>query len=175
MRRSRVARDLAFGVMMAGAFHLVCAAPWAVAAGRAGTRENSPATSQARKGIDAANARYLEAARKGDAARIAALFNEEGALLQVSGKIIRGRQSIRKFLKAQFEELGILTDGSFAIRDVFVLGSMAYETGTYKLTYEHESEPGPTLEGTYVREWKRQPTGVWKIYRDLTMPKEPRS
>ena len=129
-------------------------------------------TLQVRRAIESLNARYLDYAKQGSAAGLASLYNEEGTLLQVSGKIIRGRKAIGRFMEAQFKELGTLIQGTLATRDVFVLGGIAYETGSYRLTYGREGQPGPTLEGSYVHVWKLQPTGAWKIYRDVNQPKE---
>ncbi len=126
----------------------------------------------AREAIEARYGRYLESAKREDAAGLASLYTLDGTLLQVTGKIIRGRADIRQYMENRFENLGVLMDGSIQVRDVFVLGGVVYETGTDTLTFGRDGQAGPTLAGQHVRVWKRARDGSWQIFRDLEVPKD---
>ena len=126
----------------------------------------------AREAIEARYGRYLESAKREDAAGLSSLYTFDGALLQVTGKIIRGRADIRQYLENRFDNLGVLMDGSIRVRDVFVLGGVVYETGTDTLTFGRDGQAGPTLAGQHVRVWKRARDGSWQIFRDLEVPKD---
>src|SRR5207247_10782340 len=105
----------------------------------------------AREAIEARYRRYLESAKREDAAGLASLYTLDGTLLQVTGKIIRGRADIRQYRENRFENLGVLMDGSIRVRDVFVLGAVVYATGTDTRTFGRGGQARPTLAGRHVR------------------------
>ena len=138
----------------------------------AALRDGKQAARVAREAIEARYGRYLESAKREDAAGLASLYTLDGTLLQVTGKIIRGRADIRQYLENRFDNLGVLMDGSIRVRDVFVLGAVVYETGTDTLTFGRDGQAGPTLAGQHVRVWRRARDGTWQIFRDVEVPKD---
>ncbi len=132
----------------------------------------SPRVAAVRAAIERSNAAAIEALTKGDGKLYASRFVPEGELLQVSGRVIRGRPDIEQWFSNQITELGTLHAGEIKTRDVFVLGSIAYETGRHKLTFEQRGVPSATLEGRYVAVWRRDSKGGWKVLRSIEVPRD---
>ncbi len=132
----------------------------------------APRVAAVRAAIERSNATALEALKKGDAKAYAARFEPQGELLQVSGKIVRGRAAIEQWFANQVTELGRVREGEIRTRDVFVLGSIAYETGRHALTFEQRGVPSATLEGRYVAVWRRSPKRGWQVLRSIEVPKD---
>src|SRR5688500_9567700 len=125
----------------------------------------------ARSDVAAALQRYQAAARKVDAAAMAASFTENGVLFEPGIRPIVTRDSIRAFL-GSFP--GVKVHTATATADTIdVFGGRAYLWGSY---FEHLSFPGqPTSEqhGKFVIEWARQPDGAWLIARFYRIPLPP--
>ncbi len=120
----------------------------------------------ARRAIDAGNDGYIAAWKARDAAAFAALFAPDGALLQTSGRMIRGREAIRERMAAVMQKVGMV-EGTIMTRDVFLFGDTAYETGKWRFTMVGEDGKAEPDSGHYVEVWRRQPGGEWKMWRDI--------
>lgn len=168
--RTALARVLGLHVLLLLAFFClgVAHAEPPVASGS----KRSPRVAALRAAIEHSNQVALEALRKGDGKLFASRFVPEGELLQVSGRVIRGRADIQQWFSNQVTELGALHEGEIKTRDVFPLGSIAYETGRHKLTFEQRGVPSATLEGRYVAVWRRARDGSWKVLRWIEVPRD---
>jgi uncharacterized protein (TIGR02246 family) len=125
-----------------------------------------------RKAVDAGNAGFLAAWKAGDAKAFAALFDEEGALLETGGTVVHGRDAIRRAMAETFEKIR-MTEGTITTTDVFVMGDLAYETGRYRFAMKAPDKGPRTVSGRYVELWKRQADGSWRMYRDIGLPDSP--
>lgn len=121
-----------------------------------------PANADAtRAGIEAANAQFMAAVAKGDAAGLAALYASDGHVMPPGGEAVVGREAIQKYWQ------GALSSGvaAIALRTVEILGqgSTVSEVGTYEL----RDKAGKSLDrGKYIVVW-RQEGGHWRLLRDM--------
>ena len=134
----------------------------------------SPSDSAAvRAAIDQGNAAFVRAWQTGDADLFASLFAPDGALLRPGGGLTVGRDKIRARMRDVFSNVR-MTEGTITTADVFVIGDMAYETGSWNFTIgpigSTTSEPD---SGHYVEIWKRDRTGAWMMWRDIGVPRMP--
>jgi uncharacterized protein (TIGR02246 family) len=89
---------------------------------------------EARKAIDVGNAQYIKCHGQGDAAGVAALFEENGARLEQKGRIIRGRKAIQADVEKFLKEVEPVTVTVETV-DFWVIDDRAYETGKYTYTF----------------------------------------
>lgn len=94
--------------------------------------------------VDDVHQRYEQATVAGDAAGIAALFAEDGALLPLTGGNFAGHDAI-------LAAAGALRPGALDIvsTDVDMIGDFAFDTGTFAITLPAEAG-GQTIMGEYV-------------------------
>ncbi len=169
MRRSSILAALALGAAFAAVSTPAAQAEPPVVSGA----RKDPRVATIRAAIERSNAVAIEALKMGDAKLYGARFVPAGELLQVSGRVIRGRADIEQWFSNQVTELGTLHEGEIVTRDVFPLGAtLAYETGRHKLTFAQRGVPSATLEGRYVAVWKRGPDGRWKVLRAIEVPRD---
>lgn len=121
---------------------------------------------QIRQVIEQNNARLIESFIAGDAAAAAAMFDDDAVLLLPGVPMITGRAAIEQALAGAFQVVKYRSVAA-NIHDVEFFGDYALETGTSQFTYE---VGGQTIvdQGKYVVGWKRQPSGEWKIHRDVS-------
>ncbi len=129
------------------------------AAHKAGTVE------EARKAIEATNAKYGDAVKKGDAAAIVALYTKDAIVLPDDGEMIQSSPAkIEEFWKASFRA-GVKA-AKLETLDVERAGDVAVETGRFAMTIQPEGKEATTAKGKYVVVWKHD-GGSWKLHRDI--------
>ena len=104
---------------VAGFFSCLCLAPAAFADG-------------VRTAIEAANARFVATAAKGDGAGLAALYSKEGQVMPAGSDPIQGTDAIQKFWQGALDS-GI-TGVTLKTIDVYGNGPTATEVGQYELS-----------------------------------------
>jgi uncharacterized protein (TIGR02246 family) len=119
-----------------------------------------------RQVIEQNNARLIETFVAGDAGAAAALFDDDAVLMLPGIPQIAGRGAIEQALAGAFAAVKyhrIVAN----VQEVQYFGDYALEMGTSEFTYE---VGGRTFvdQGKYVVGWKRQPSGEWKIHRDVS-------
>ena len=120
-----------------------------------------------RTAIEAANAEFGAAYRRGDARAVAAMYTEGGQLYPPNQRVVAGRAAIEEFWKAAMdsEVKGV----ELKTAEVESLGDWAVEAGTYTLY----GKDGTALDrGKYLVIWKRA-GGRWKLHRDCWNSNEP--
>jgi uncharacterized protein (TIGR02246 family) len=123
--------------------------------------------SDARNAIEAANAQFAAACRRGDARALAELYTEEGQLYPPNENIVRGRAAIETFWKAALDAGA--KDIELKTVEVEDHGDLAVEAGAYTMYGKDRA----TLErGKYLVVWKRV-GGKWKLHRDCWNLNEP--
>jgi uncharacterized protein (TIGR02246 family) len=114
-----------------------------------------------RAAIEAANQQAMEAFGRQDAAALANVYAEQGALLPPNAERVRGRHAIQQVWQGAF------TAGLVGCRietfEVESAGDVAIEEGRYTL---YASDNQVADEGKYIQIWKRE-AGQWKSYRDI--------
>ena len=99
---------------------------------------------------------YERAWRAGDAAALAALFAEDGFVLQSNRPPVRGRAAIQAAYAGQGSGPLRLRALAFASED-----TIAYIVGGYG----YGDQPGDT--GKFTLTLRREPGGPWRIYSDM--------
>jgi ketosteroid isomerase-like protein len=118
--------------------------------------------SNAREAIAEGYKAFEQAFYRGDADTISRMYTEDAELLISEAPIISGREAIADVWKT------IVGSGGNTVRvdtgEVQEGGHWAFEVGAFTTC----APDGNVLNaGKYIVIWKRQPTGGWKIHRDI--------
>lgn len=100
---------------------------------------------------------------------IAAMYTEDGELLEAGMAPLVGPKAIREFL-AQFDGKVVVDSASTASDEVEVFGSTAYQWGSFSQVARVQNQPPAKFGGRYVARWRRTPEGQWKLTRLLMQP-----
>jgi uncharacterized protein (TIGR02246 family) len=119
-----------------------------------------------REAIDSANARFIDASKRGDTTAVAANYADDAIVMMPNMTSWRGRDAVRRGM-ADFVTRVTVKDFSLKTEDVAVTGDVAVETGTFDMTVQAKDGKEIKDKGKYVTVWKRQPGGSWKIVRDI--------
>jgi uncharacterized protein (TIGR02246 family) len=118
--------------------------------------------------IESAIDEVIEAAREGDADRLAACYAEEATILPPGSPPVSGSTAIRAFwqgfIDAGAEAPELLTTS------VASSGDLAYEIGTWKAVVPLPTGGVGPASGNYLVVWKRQEDGSIKIVADMFAP-----
>jgi len=157
-----VMRVMRFALLIAVMFGTaVACSPAASSSGAS----SDPATVKA--AIEATNARFLEAFKRGDKAGMLASYTDDAVLMMPNEPAWRGRSGIEKGLDGFLGQVS-LKDGGTTTGDVMVSGDMAVETGTFTWTLQSKTGGADIKDqGKYLTVWKRQADGSWKAVRDI--------
>lgn len=133
-----------------------------VADGNRVAQADSAADEQA---IRSTNERWLQLIRAKDAAAIAQLYAEDGAVMPANEKAALGRESIEQWWNSSMQMPGY--DLTFETDQLLVsqAGDMALDRGTYRFA---ATPPGGAIDdsGKYVVVW-RKVDGEWKVAADI--------
>lgn len=111
------------------------------------------------------NRRFEEAARRGDAEGMAAVYTVEGSALPPDGPIVTGREALMGMWGSVLDGMG-LTDVKLETLDLEVMDDTACEVGRATL---HLSPPDGEASSTTVKFvvfWRKE-DGVWRWHRDI--------
>jgi uncharacterized protein (TIGR02246 family) len=115
--------------------------------------------------IRALDEEWVAAVARKDAAASAAFYAEDGAILPPNGPLAKGREAIAAVWQGLFGLANF--DLTFAPTEVHVSSAadLAYEIGTYALSFS--GDHGPVNDrGKYVVVWKKD-DGAWKVVADI--------
>lgn len=115
--------------------------------------------------IRAQVARWLDLVKSKDAAAIAQMYTEDGALMPPNAPIAKGRAAIQQAWAGMMGAPGF--ELTFAPETIFLSGSgdMAMDRGTYRMTMAPAGK-AQTDTGKYVVVW-RKVGGEWKAAADI--------
>jgi ketosteroid isomerase-like protein len=120
----------------------------------------------ARKGIEAGNQAWITGMKEARAAIIAATYADDAVDCPATGECINGRMAIEQHLKERSAKLGRAVAASVTSVGSVQQGGFIYEWGHAEATFGD----GQKLGGNYLTVWQKQPTGEWKILRNLAIP-----
>jgi uncharacterized protein (TIGR02246 family) len=120
---------------------------------------------QVRLAIEAANVRFGEAARSGDAAALAMLYTEDARILPPNSEMIQGREGIEAFWGGGFQ-MGI-KDIALTTVDVMGMGDMVCEIGKAAISIQPEGMDAIDDIAKYLVVWKKDVDGTWKLHVDI--------
>jgi len=125
-----------------------------------------PEVAAATKAIEAADAAFLAAMKKGDAAAATASYASDAIVMMPGEPAWKGHAAILKGMQAF---LGTMTipQAVTHTEDVMVRGDLAIETGSFEWTLQPKAGAAVKDKGKYLTVWKRQADGGWKIVRDI--------
>jgi uncharacterized protein (TIGR02246 family) len=108
---------------------------------------------------------FEEAYHRGDAETISRMYTDDAEFFIPEASVIRGRQAIAQAWRQILGPGG--NDVRVDVGEVQECGDWAYEVGRFTA----RAPDGRLLgAGKYIVIWKRQPTGEWKIHRDIFNP-----
>ncbi|HEX4970023.1 MAG TPA: DUF4440 domain-containing protein [Steroidobacteraceae bacterium] len=122
--------------------------------------------SEARSGIDTTRNAYVEAWRSGSVDEIAELYTENAFVLYPNQPAISGRTAIVDYFKGFFGEFP-KNEFELASSEIVVMGSWAFDRGTYR--WKGTPRKGPAVEdnGKYLVVLLRGDDGKWRVARDM--------
>ena len=116
----------------------------------------------------AADAAWLEAYQAKDAARAAAFYDNDGAMLAPNRPLLTGRKAIAEFIGRSFElkEYHIHWHANQA--EAARSGELGYTSGVHEMSFRKPSGKLFFDKGKYLMIWKRQADGTWKVLFDMS-------
>lgn len=131
-----------------------------------------------RSAVESGNARYAKAMAAGDGEALAAVFAEDGGVIDPDFGNTIGASALRRLA-------GILgRDGAhvtFVIETNWVKPeseTVGWASGSWHLsvmaTEGRDVGRRTESEGTFVQLWRRDPDETWRLYRDVTLRAEAR-
>lgn len=115
---------------------------------------------------------YVQAVQAGDAARVAALYTEEGLDMPPHAAAVQGRAAI----EARYAALPRVSTFTLTSATVEGVGDLAYDRGTWAATMVVEGTDEPYRDvGKYLAVCRRQADGTWLMQAaiwnsDLPLP-----
>lgn len=147
---------------------LVLAFPSSAETMRAVSPDPVTLIASARNAIEAANAGWVPAMKRGDAAAVAADYADDGILLTSNGAAFRGRTAIAARYQTALAQMGRVVGGGLVQEGVTVSGGMIYEWGHGWLAFQKDGKRKQS-SGAYFTVWRRDPDGSWRILRNLVL------
>jgi uncharacterized protein (TIGR02246 family) len=148
----------------------------ALAAAPAGWAQGAPPRhlpgipAAARRTIDAANADWLRAMKRGDAAATAEPYADDAVFVTSSGESVRGRAAIEQMMRGRFTTGGRAIDGKIVQDGIAAVGTQIYEWGHVSLKLARENAAPTAFKGRYLTVWAADSAGRWRIVRNLSLP-----
>jgi uncharacterized protein (TIGR02246 family) len=125
-------------------------------------RSDTAADEQTIRGLDQ---KWLGAVQAGDAAASAGFYAPDGSLLPAGGPIAQGTAAITAVWQGIFGMKNAKLTFTPTQVTVASAGDMAYEIGTYELSFDSDTGPAKDV-GKYVVVWKKI-GGDWKVATDI--------
>jgi uncharacterized protein (TIGR02246 family) len=125
--------------------------------------------SDIQRAVTSANAQFVAAFKRGDAAGIASLYTPHARLLPANSDFVIGTSDIRAFWQGVID-MGI-KEASLETMEVEAHGDTAIEVGRYRLL---AAGGGTADHGKYVVIWKKD-GDAWKLHRDIWTTSQPAS
>jgi ketosteroid isomerase-like protein len=131
-----------------------------------------PSAAEDEAAIMAFNERYLKAINDGDSATLASLTLPEHIMIApgrppLVGKEANDAANARVAQTVKIEE-------TWSPQETFISGDLAYQRGTFTVAATPKAGGTTTnMRGTFMRIYKRQPNGEWRMVRDMFNSDQP--
>jgi len=119
----------------------------------------------ARKAVEDANQKFIDASLRGDSAAVGALLTDDTLLMPPGGRMIQGKEATEEYWRATWVQLKIL-DFKMTILNLYGEGDLVYEVGSYTLRFQVQGKEGVD-EGKYVVVWRQSADRTWKKLVDI--------
>lgn len=135
-----------------------------------GVGQGAQVPADARAAIAAANADWIPAMKRQDAAAVAAPYAEDGVFVNASGVVVTGRDAVAQLMRDRFTQMGHVVDGRIVQDGLTRQGTLIYEWGHADLTISRDGAPPQRSTGRYLTVWQKGAAGKWQIVRNLSLP-----
>ena len=115
--------------------------------------------------IASTNRTFEEAARRGDAKGMAAVYTSDGVAMPPDGPIVKGTADLEQMWGSVLKDMA-LQDVTLETVDLEISGDMACEVGIATLTLQAAEGGTTTAKAKFVVTWKND-GGTWKWHRDI--------
>jgi ketosteroid isomerase-like protein len=136
------------------------------------SRVKRPSAAEDVAAITEFNKRYLKAINDGDSATLASLTLPEHIMIAPGRPPIVGKEA-NDAANARAAQMFKIEE-TWAPVETFISGDLAYQRGTF--TVAATPKAGGTTRntrGTFLRIYKRQPNGEWRMVRDMFNSEQP--
>jgi uncharacterized protein (TIGR02246 family) len=132
-------------------------------------QQGAPVPADAHAAIAAANAAWVPALKKGDAAAVAAPYADDALFVTAQGFVVKGRDGVGQLMRSRFTQMGAVISGSIVQDGLTVQGDLVYEWGHASL---ESTKDGARQHsgGRYLTVWQKTAAGKWQIIRNLSLP-----
>ncbi|HSE67909.1 MAG TPA: hypothetical protein VLB12_13060, partial [Gemmatimonadales bacterium] len=117
-------------------------------------RRTTSGDAASEKAVVAAMEHYTALIKQVASDSIAAMYSEDGELLEAGMAPLVGPKAIKEFL-AQFDGKVVVDSASTASDDVEVFGATAYQWGSFSQVARVQDQPPAKFGGRYVARWRR--------------------
>jgi uncharacterized protein (TIGR02246 family) len=100
-----------------------------------------------------------------DAAAVAGLYTEDGAIFPPEGPRIDGKEGIGNYWRGLID--AGLSDLALNAVEIEDNGDFAYEVGTFSLKAPAEGGASTDVKGQYIVIWTKDADGNWRLHRDI--------
>jgi ketosteroid isomerase-like protein len=118
------------------------------------------------------NKRYLAAINDGDIATLASLTTEEHIMIAPGRPPTVGKKANDEANGRVFQMFDI--DETWTPQETVISGDLAYQRGTFTVEASPKAGGNKTrTSGTFMRIYRRQPDGSWRMTRDMFNSDQP--
>lgn len=122
-----------------------------------------PDVAKVRKDIEAMNAKTAKQMVDGTIDTSLSQYTDDAISMPNNEPMVRGKEALREFSRRMMA-MGIkFSKAEFKTLEVQVIGSYAYEVGTYIMTVQMPGMAESTDDGKYLTVYQQAPDGTWKI------------
>ena len=132
-------------------------------------QQGAPAPADARDAIASANADWVPALKKGDAAAVAAPYTDDALFVTAQGFVVKGRDGVAQLMRSRFAQMGTVVSGSIVQDGLTVQGNLIYEWG-HATVESTKNGVKQHSGGRYLTVWQKTAAGKWQIIRNLSLP-----
>lgn len=123
------------------------------------------------KSVEAGNLAYLDAFKRGDAAGLASLYDPEAVQMRRGGLLIRGRAAVGAAFGDLLRRIRFI-NGSITSSQRWKVDDLVYDLGHYTFVFQPVGRDTLVEKSGYLNVWKQGADGTWRIYRDMSIPRE---
>ena len=119
--------------------------------------------------ITKAGSDFDVAMTKADVAPIVEPYTQDAVFVSIDGTVFRGLAEIRQLYRDRFAKGPPVLESKIESEEVMVDGDLAYERGRGAFTRLVDGKRREDW-ARFLTIWQRQPTGDWKILRNIVLP-----
>ena len=118
------------------------------------------------KAIRSAEAEFSQAAAAKDLEKAVAFYADDAVMLPPGEPIASGKAAVRAGWTQMFATPDLALTWEVTKIDVAKSGDMAFDYGTYSMSYKNAAGRAEKDHGKYATVWKKQADGAWKVALD---------